>query len=363
MNIPTQTCPVYKKCGGCPQYELSESQEQQRKQRPVREWLSSHDIDQTPTIQSFVWLGFRDRCDLQYNNGKVGLYQRKSNDLVPITKCPKVHPLLNEAILWMTNNPPPITKASFLFRRAPDNTIGLWIDTSNINIAALLEENTWITKAHRTFVIELGQRHKRLKVKDNGWGLEKKPTLFPWFETPLSQGESTFLYSTIGSFTQPSMQSNQTLVHTVREMVIQSNTDHWLEYGCGTGNFTFMLSQYARKLSLVEVHPIAKKGLQRGLREVSTSADIRFVEKISACDFQGAILDPPRSGMGTSLHEILVHPTCKEIVYVSCNFESMKSDMNQILLSGYSLQSITGIDQFPKSNHCEWIAHLTKKTL
>ena len=364
MSTSQQACPVYKQCGGCPQYEFSASQERHHKSQPVRDWLSSHAIEYTPMIHSFPWLGFRDRCDLQYDSGKLGLYKKQSNEVVSITHCPKVHPLLNKAILWIVNNPPPIEKVSFLLRRSPDNTIGMWIDTSNINIATLLTEDSWITKAQEVFVVELGQRHKRLKRKENGWGLEKHPVLYPWFETSLTHEESGFLYSTIGSFTQPSMQSNKTLVHTVREIVEQSKATHWLEYGCGTGNFTFMLSQHAQKINLIEVHPISKKGLNRGLEDISTKAQIQFVHpSISTLNFQAALLDPPRSGMGTSIQDFLTHSTCNEIIYVSCNFQSMKTDMEHLLDAGYSLSSITGVDQFPKSNHCEWVAHLVRKTL
>ena len=364
MTTSPHVCPVYKKCGGCSLYEYSDVEKSRHKLYPVQEWLSSHSIAYTSTIQSFPWIGFRDRCDLQYKDGNVGLYQRQSNNIVPITKCPKVHPLLNEAILWIASNPPPISKASFLLRRAPDNTIGMWIDTSNVNIATLLKESTWLTKAHETFVVELGQRHKRLKAKENGWGLIKKPVLFPWFETYLSQTKTTPLYSTIGSFTQPSMRSNQNLVHTVRELIIQSTTNHWLEYGCGSGNFTFMLSQHVPKISLVEVHPISKKGLKRGLQDLNTQSEINFIEdSISKHTFQAALLDPPRSGMGGSLHALVEHPTCKEIIYISCSFESMKSDMEQLLIAGYTLRFIKGIDQFPNSNHCEWVVHLEKTSL
>ena len=192
--ISKPTCPVYKKCGGCPQYERSPSQSTKNKQQPVLQWLSSHALDITPTFQSFDWVSFRDRCDLQYRNGQLGLYQKQSRNIINITECPKVHPRINEGILWLTHNPLPVSKASFLLRRAPDNTIGLWIDTSNINVSILLKEYRWLAKAQETFVLEIGQRHKRLKAKENGWGLNKHPVLFPWFETPITQDRSTYLY-------------------------------------------------------------------------------------------------------------------------------------------------------------------------
>ena len=213
-------------------------------------------------------------------------------------------------------------------------------------------------------MIEIGQRHKRVKSKEDEWGLEKRPVLSPWFETYPSEDQTSLLYSTIGSFTQPSMKSNKTLVQAVRALVTQSQSQHWLEYGCGTGNFTFMLSQHVQTIKLLETHPVSKKGLQRGLQDVHTKAKVCFIENsLEEHTFEAALIDPPRSGMGTSIHALATHPTCTEIIYVSCSFESMKSDMEQLFAAGYTLTSINGIDQFPKSSHCEWVAHLGKTSL
>ena len=160
------------------------------------------------------------------------------------------------------------------------------------------------------------------------------------------------------------MKSNKLLVQSVRDIVTKSKSQHWLEYGCGTGNFTFMLSQHVQTIKLLETHPVSKKGLQRGLQDVRTQAEIRFIEdSLEECTFEAALLDPPRSGMGASIHALATHSTCTEIIYVSCSFESMKSDMEQLFAAGYTLTSINGIDQFPKSSHCEWVAHLEKTTL
>ena len=99
----------------------------------------------------------------------------------------------------------------------------------------------------------------------------------------------------------------------------------------------------------------------RGLEEFATEADIQFINTpLSEHSFQAALLDPPRSGLGLALKEFLEHPTCSHIVYVSCNFKSMKHDMEQLFQAGYKLKTIKGIDQFPKSNHCEWVAYFVK---
>lgn len=352
---------VYTQCGGCPQYQKSPCELRAQKSQEVHTWLHNYAPSIQPTMHAFEWYGFRDRCDLQYEAGTMGLYQKTSNNIVAITHCPKVHKRINQTILWLHNNPLPIKKASLRIRRAPDDTIGIWIDTSNINISTILKEESWLVKAQKEYIIELGQKHKRPKKKEETWGLNKKPVLFPWFETLLTETLSVPIYCTIASFTQPSMKSNQTLVRIVQHLATTIESSHWLEYGCGSGNFTFMLSQIAHTLELVEINPIAKMGLKKGLKDISTNAIITFANPpLKERPFQSILLDPPRSGMGHAIQSICTHPTCTDIIYVSCSFQSMKKDLEPLLQSGFTLVSMTGVDQFPKSNHCEWIAYLSK---
>ena len=353
-------CTVHHRCGGCPLYTTPVQKQQEMICAPILEWLSQNNIPMHPKILSFDLWGFRDRCDLQFREGILGLFSRASQDIVAITHCPKIHPLLNNALSWLWENPPPLAKASMLLRRAPCDTIGLWIDAANIEIKSLLEEATWLEKAHKVFSIEIGQKHKRILKKENGWTLQKQPVLFPWFATFLSPNRTVLLYSTIKNFTQPSMRSNMSLVETVYKFIAEHEPMHWLEYGSGTGNFTHMLSQHAHSISIMEPHPLSRLGLQQGFAQIKPCS-YEFISEIQdSIPFEGALLDPPRNGLGADIHALALHRSCRSIVYVSCHFESMKQDMDILLAHGYELVSIQGIAQFPNTEHCEWVCFLKK---
>jgi len=353
-------CSIFMTCGGCPYYQLPYPRREEQKKQSIREFLSQNQLSLPVAITHLGFFGLRDRFDLQYQNGVFGLYAQGSQDIVAMPRCPKIHPILNQALQWLNAHPLPIERAALRLRRSPQKKVGLWIDASHPTVHQLMTEQTWLTQASKQFLIEIGQKHKRLIRKTSKWGLHKHPQLEPWFETPISTEKKTPLYTTIAGFTQPSMRINTELVLYVQGLVHAISAQHWLEYGCGAGNFSFMLSQNCETLDLIEISPLAKKGLQKGLSHLPNHAQIQFLTSCSESSCTAILVDPPRSGMGTNLSSIYQHPTIRDIIYVSCNIQSLIHDMRIVFEHGYELRSIHGVNQFPRSTHCEWIAHLSK---
>jgi len=69
------------------------------------------------------------------------------------------------------------------------------------------------------------------------------------------------------------------------------------------------------------------------------------------------IVDPPRKGIDPSLMEkILLTPYLKQIIYVSCGFESFKKDCMKLLEKGWKVQKAETYLFFPGTNHLETLA-------
>ena len=353
-----EECTISTTCGGCTTYDLSLEERIKQKKQPILHFLLQQDLQLPVSITHVGFWALRDRFDLQYQNNVFGLYAFGTKNIVPMKRCPKVHPLLNKTLSWLYENPLPISKASLRIRRSSTGLLGIWIDTSNKNIHSLLQEENWLTQASEHFVLEMGQKNKRLIRKADKWGLQKHPVLESWFETPINPDQSVRLYTPIGGFTQPSMRINREMVLSVQRLVQKISTSHWLEYGCGAGTFSFMLSQHALVLDLIEVSTIAQKGLQKGLSHLNTHATIQFVDSCLDSSCSAILVDPPRSGMGRNIVDICQHPTLKDIIYVSCHVQSLIADIKILSQHGFRLQHIHGINQFPRTAHCEWIAHL-----
>ena len=63
-------------------------------------------------------------------------------------------------------------------------------------------------------------------------------------------------------------------------------------------------------------------------------------------------LDPPRSGVDSLSLDLIKQLNFKEIIYLSCGFSSLKSNVND-LLSDYRIEKAAFFDQFPFTDHLE----------
>ena len=63
-------------------------------------------------------------------------------------------------------------------------------------------------------------------------------------------------------------------------------------------------------------------------------------------------MDPPRSGLDTESINLIKQLNYKEIIYLSCGFESLKSNLNELLTS-YKVEKAALFDQFPYTDHIE----------
>jgi 23S rRNA (uracil1939-C5)-methyltransferase len=71
-------------------------------------------------------------------------------------------------------------------------------------------------------------------------------------------------------------------------------------------------------------------------------------------------MDPPRSGSDQRFLSSLIKAAPKKIVYISCNIETQRRDLNVLIRGGYRVQRLQPVDMFPFTNHIENIALLVR---
>ena len=72
------------------------------------------------------------------------------------------------------------------------------------------------------------------------------------------------------------------------------------------------------------------------------------------------IVDPPRKGLDRKLVEGLIQRDVKNIVYVSCNVNTLARDYNIFRDNGYILKEISCVDMFPNTIHVECVVLISK---
>ena len=72
------------------------------------------------------------------------------------------------------------------------------------------------------------------------------------------------------------------------------------------------------------------------------------------------IVDPPRKGLDRKLVDGLIEKDVNNIVYVSCNANTLARDYNIFKENGYILKEISCVDMFPNTIHVESVTLLSK---
>ncbi len=148
---------------------------------------------------------------------------------------------------------------------------------------------------------------------------------------------------------------------------------HVTELHCGVGTFTILLGNlYSRVLATENSRPSVKaleKNIQiNSIENVETARmsgletlealikkrEFNRMKHINLIDFRKDVLflDPPRSGLDVDSINLIKQLNYKEIIYLSCGFKSLKSNLKE-LLTNYKVKKAALFDQFPYTDHIE----------
>lgn len=73
-----------------------------------------------------------------------------------------------------------------------------------------------------------------------------------------------------------------------------------------------------------------------------------------------AVLDPPRSGAGREVIDLLADAGVRRVVHIGCEAASFARDLGLYRGHGYGVDAIKVFDAFPLTHHVECVALLTR---
>tara|TARA_Y100001958_G_scaffold158808_1_gene157869 strand:- start:4479 stop:5675 length:1197 start_codon:yes stop_codon:yes gene_type:complete len=377
-------CALAGRCGGCPWIQIPVSEQRQKKISEV----SLLEPQKPVQVVSVGEQRLRDRVDLTLikNPGEpsqIGLWSLQTSgpnapsgprELVDLKECPMMSEELETWFKEFREDLPPVAMGSVRLRISPTGERGVWLDLSHQDVKTLMDEKEYFTRLLQKAHVEIGQRKKPLRLKDGELKLEKKMDFKPWFWS-WDENEKVYpLLGPIGGFTQSGRKANKALVGEVLKSCRQSGDllklDHWVEAFCGSGNFTYPLSQSVERVLAFENDRQSLEALEEGLEKNQISnvklmaVDAKskrqmeeFHQELQKWSDYGLLADPPRSGLMKLLDEIKeqrIRP--KALVYVSCSAPSLLKDGEQLKKLGYKLQTLALVDQFVHSPHVEWVS-------
>ncbi|MCO4782590.1 MAG: 23S rRNA (uracil(1939)-C(5))-methyltransferase RlmD [Candidatus Cloacimonetes bacterium] len=76
--------------------------------------------------------------------------------------------------------------------------------------------------------------------------------------------------------------------------------------------------------------------------------------------FDLCMVNPPRKGLGQKMIQTTASLLPNDLIYLSCNPQTLESDLKQFYKEGYQLKSCKVFDMFPWTNHFETLVHISK---
>ena len=171
------------------------------------------------------------------------------------------------------------------------------------------------------------------------------------------------------AFIQPNKAVNEKMICWAKECV-QGGAD-LLELYCGHGNFTIPLSFKFKNVLATE---ISKSSIANALKncELNGAENIKFLRmdadelmsafagvrefnrlkeiNLSDFNFSHVLVDPPRAGLSESVINFIRN--FKNIIYISCNPETLKENLNELTKS-HKVIKFALFDQFANTHHIE----------
>jgi tRNA/tmRNA/rRNA uracil-C5-methylase (TrmA/RlmC/RlmD family) len=301
-------------CGGCDFQHIDLSYQRELKSEIIKEQFSrlakmEIDVEVEEVKPNLHW---RSRMEFTVSeNGKVGLYASRSNQIVEIDKCLIAH---------------------------ED------IDIEKINQAKLPK-----SKRVDVAITSKGQSAVVIEGRENLGLIEEQVDDINFSLNPITFWQSHRMAPTV-------------LSQVVRDYVQAEPADHIFDLYGGAGLFSAaLLSQLgvAGRITLIESD---ENAIIDARRNFALEPRVEIVEaKVEASlkKYRSAnvvLLDPPRAGAGERVISTITSLAPRTIVYVACDPASLARDSAYLSAQGYKLDQIRAFDLFPMTAHMELVA-------
>ena len=345
-------CPYYKECGGCDLLHLEYNEQLKYKQIKVKEIMKKYaDIIDENKVKDIVpspkQFNYRNKVTLK-NNGKIGYYKKKSNQIINIDYCYLANNSINNTIKKLNNEiiEPAVKELIIRDVNEEDKCLTLCLQNAINNKKSYDKYSILADKVNLFF------QNKIYNITPKGNIIGKL-------------GNCMFEISP-SAFFQVNTEQTINLYNTILEEIKKYSFPKVLDLYCGTGTIGIYISSYASEVLGIEINPKSIEDAKLNMK-LNNANNIRFISgdtkdilnrNNSMADI--VIVDPPRAGLDKLVIDDLIKGNAKEIIYVSCDPVTLARDI-KLFSNFYEVESITPFDMFPNTFHVENICILKQK--
>jgi len=342
-------CPLFGRCGGCQLQHASYQSQLEHKRRTLQSLLARIGKVQNPLVHPTQPMDnpwrYRNHVQLSVTtDGRLGFLALRSNDIVPVERCPLVHPMI--AALWQqVADRVDLSHLNRVVLRAGTVTGERLIVLEGPGPVTLPDMSaprvSWVHRTARRNIVLSGDDHfterlgrLRLRISSD-------------------------------SFFQVSTQQADHLLVVVSDLAAITRGETLLDAYCGVGTFALSLGRNAARVIGIEESPSAIADAQANniLGDRAEFLEGRVEEVLPGIGgpLDVAVLDPPRVGCAGRALKALASRQPKRIVYVSCDPATLARDLARLAELGYDLVLTQPVDMFPQTYHVETVSLLVPR--
>ncbi len=314
------------RCGGCDFQHVTPEAQRRLKAAVVREQLLhlagiERDVEVEQVAGDASGLGWRTRVTWAVDeDGRAGLRRHRSHEVVPVDRCRIAHPLVDAAAVTGRG----------------------WPGHSSVEVSASVSTGETL-------------------VRPDGHGPGELREVV---------GARSFRVSG-GGFWQVHPGAASTLVSAVLDGLDPKPGETALDLYGGVGLFAPALAERlgpTGKVTCVESDRVAVGDARHNLEglpgvRVERGRVDHVLRRLRLGRADLVVLDPPRSGAGKAVVDLVSRVRARRIVYVACDPAALARDLRWFAdRGGYRLAGLRAFDLFPMTHHVECVAVLAPGT-
>ncbi len=370
-------CKTFPKCGGCDLRHITYAETLKIKQEKVQNLANkmlSEIVEVNETIGMETPIHYRNKAIFPINkDGKVGIYAKRSHDIIPICEC-KIQTKLSQEIAKFVVNNWEYTIYDEKTQKGLLRNIMIreGFNTHEVMCAIVINSNKSVEYNVEKLINKFPQiKSVVLNLNDKNTNVVLgKENIILYGDGYISDklGEYTFKISP-NSFYQVNPIQTEKLYNLAIKSANLNKEDILCDLYCGIGTIGIFASKYVKKVYGIEIVEDAIKDAKENAK-LNNITNIDFIEGDVETAFDkllkqniiptAVIVDPPRKGLDNKTVENLKKLKLQKLVYVSCNPATLMRDLAK-LEEVYFIKEITPVDNFCYSSHVESIASLQLK--
>ncbi len=381
MKKESTGCSYAARCGGCQLQGVPYEQQLMDKQKKAEELIGSY-------CRVFPITGMDDpyhyrnkvHAVLSHRKGQVisGIYAEGSHNVVAVDDC-QIEDEKADAIIRTIRE---LLQSFKMKIYDEDNGFGLFrhilirVGKTSGQIMVVLVMVSPIFPSKNNFIKELRKRHPEIttivqNINDQDTSMvlgEREKVLYgKGYITDTLCGK-TFRISS-RSFYQINPVQTEKLYQKAIHLAGLTGKERIVDAYCGIGTIGLIAADRAKEVIGIELNEDAiRDAIRNAHANHITNAQFycedagEFMEEMALGGEKADVvfMDPPRSGSDEKFLSSVVRLSPKQIVYISCNPETMARDLKYLTEHGYRAITAWPFDMFPHTSHTEVVACLKR---